>query len=648
MPKSFVNLPGFVLACFSLVLILASCNYRPLQEPGPALETAVSTLPVDVTPEIPTPSTPRLLTICMGQEPASLFLYGDASQPARTIRQAIFDGPLDLLNTEPVPVILERIPTLANGDVWFEPLTIQPGASIVDSTGMQIALSEGVSYLPAGCADFSCAAIYSGQDSVQIDQQVVRFQLLPDLVWSDGASLTADDSVFSFEIAKSLYPQARPDLVARTYSYQTVDERTVEWRGVPGYRFGGYIASFFTPLPRHAWGAIAPKDLLANELSTRKPLGWGAYQIDEWTVGDHITLSRNPNYHRKNEGLPFFEKLVVRFIADADEALRALQAGECDYLDESINLASSLAAFQSAQADGKLEIIEQVSGAWEHLDFGIAPLNPSILPLFQARETRQAVALCLDRQKIVDEIMGGASSVMDSYLSRDHPLFNPDIKRYPFDPGAAAAALDSIGWRDDDGNPATPRRAQAVSGVPDGTLFEFTFSTVDEPQQQQIAEIVRDSLAQCGMNVRIQPLPADQLFGAGPEAVIFGRNFSLTQFGWMGAWQPPCFLYTTQEIPGPYPQYPKGWGGANASGFSNPDFDRTCQRAMSTLPEQPEYQAAHFLAQSIFADFLPALPLYSHVRRVAARPGLCGINLDPSADSALWNLEGIRDGESCP
>jgi hypothetical protein len=66
------------------------------------------------------------------------------------------------------------------------------------------------------------------------------------------------------------------------------------------------------------------------------------------------------------------------------------------------------------------------------------------------------------------------------------------------------------------------------------------------------------------------------------------------------------------------------------------------------MPEQPEFQAAHFLAQSIFADDLPSLPLYLHTKQVAHRPELCGVSLESSTDSVLWNLESFVYGESCP
>jgi peptide/nickel transport system substrate-binding protein len=142
-------------------------------------------------------------------------------------------------------------------------------------------------------------------------------------------------------------------------------------------------------------------------------------------------------------------------------------------------------------------------------------------------------------------------------------------------------------------------------------------------------------------------ISAEQLFAPGPEGSVFGRNFQMAQFGWETSNDPACFLYTTQEIPGPYPDYPKGWGGANLTGYSSPEFDQACETARSTLPDQPEHAETHRLAQSIFAEDLPVIPLYLIPSRTAMRLDMCGVQPDPSASSALWNLEAFNYGEEC-
>ena len=650
--KSNLSLVAKLLSTIVLLALLSGCEFSTGTQGGEAPEGDVpiewlqTTESPEITPRASLP-TARLLTICMADEPTSLFLYADGSVAARGIRQAIYDGPVDVREFNYVPVILEDVPDPENGDASFESVSVSAGELIVDSSGNLVNLGEGVVYYPAGCQDQACAQAYTGQEPVEIDQFVVRFRIQPQIQWSDGEPLTAEDSVYSYEIAGSLYPRMRPDLIARTQSYQALDGNTVEWRGVPGYRRSDYSTYFFSPLPRHAWGGLSVEELFVADIANRTPIGWGAYVIDEWTVGDHITLSRNPNYFRAQEGLPAFDQLVFRFIADRDQALEALLAGECDYLDETFSLETEQARMLELRDTGRLSLLIETGTAWEQLSFGIASLHAQEANIFQVKETRQAIAKCVDRQRMVQETSLGLSLAPDSYVHPAHPLANPNVRRYSFDPEAASELLEDIGWLDEDGDAGTPRVASGVPGVEDGTSLVLSFLTTDEPQKVGVAQIVKEGLAECGIVLEVVSMPWDALLAPGPEGPVFGRNFILAQYGWISALQPLCSIYTTAEIPGPYPDYPKGWGGANASGYSNPTFDLVCQNALSSLPQMPEHRDYHYQAQQIYAEELPSIPLYLHLKMIAARPDMCGVITDPSAESALWNLENFDYGEGC-
>jgi peptide/nickel transport system substrate-binding protein len=583
----------------------------------------------------------------MGSEPDSLFLYGDSSVAARSVRQAIYDGPVDVLGYALSPVILQKIPSVADGDIVVEQVQVPPSSLIVDSSGNIASLAEGTSYLPSGCTDSTCAQVYSGQEPASMDQVVAVFRLLPGLLWSDGSPLTADDSLYSFEVAQSIYPRARPELVSRTASYTTRDELTVEWRGLPGWIDGRAALNFFSPLPRHAWDTLPADQLFTSEITSRMPIGWGPYQLSEWSQGDHISLQANPNYFRTGEDRPAFTDLVFRFVDSRQAAVEALLAGECDYIDETVGLEVERETVLGLEEDRRLSAFVEVGSAWESLVFGIQPLEPSILPIFQAKEMRQAIAQCIDRERILNEITRGLAAVPNSYAPPAHPLANPDARSYAFDPEAASQALETAGWQDTDGDPSTPRVAQGVPNVAAGTPLSLTFLTTDEEEKQRTAAIIQESLAQCGVEVNTTSLPWEQLFASGPEGPVFGRKFSLSQVGWITTLEPSCSLYLSSEIPGPFPEYPRGWGGANAGGYNNPDFDQACRRALFSFPGTAENQQSHWTAQAIFAEDLPALPLYVRLKMVASRTDMCGVEIDPSADSALWNLESFDYGEGC-
>jgi len=86
--------------------------------------------------------------------------------------------------------------------------------------------------------------------------------------------------------------------------------------------------------------------------------------------------------------------------------------------------------------------------------------------------------MCIDRQKMVDQLFYGLSAVPDSYVPDFHPLANPDVRSYDYEPAEATKMLDSIGWVDPDNDPDTPRIAKGVKGVPNGTPFEFSYLLV--------------------------------------------------------------------------------------------------------------------------------------------------------------------------
>lgn len=643
--------PGWTIFFVAISILLSSCSASPEENPEPERTPTQKNSPLDpvntVISPTGTPSPPTTMRVCLSEEPESLFIYGGNSLTTRSILQAIYDGPVDIQNYQYVPVILEGLPNLENGGSYLEQVEVGEGDLIVDLFGKPATLKEGVMYRPAGCRDAECALLYGGTGSIFIDQLVVRYKLLEGINWSDGEPLTADDSVFAFEISRDFYPRVKPDMLDRTQSYLALDELNVEWRGLPGYFDPHYQANFFSPLPRHLWDWIPSEELFTSETSARTPIGWGPFKIDNWVPGEGVFLSRNPGYFRAGEGLPFFDRLEFLFVSPMQDVIDLVRSGECDYLDEGLSQTITPEQSSSNLQDGEVSMHIAAGGAWEHIDFGIESLDPSLPRLFNERRVRQAVAYCLDRQKIVEEVMAGAVPVLDNYLPPDHPLASSIISRYPYNSQSGASLLQEAGWVDMDNDPTTPRIAQGVPQVVDGTELIFTIEHIDTPQNQIIVNILTKSLGECGIQVNSLVKSSEELYAPGPGGSIFGRQFSTALFPWTISVEPPCFLYTTEEIPGPYPDYPKGWGGANASGYSNLDYDSACLTARTTLPDWSEHLSAHHSAQSYYTSSLPSIPLYLHAVSIITRSELCGFSLDPSAATSLWGIENFSFAENC-
>ncbi len=121
--------PAKVLAVLLfLALTLPACAPVATVPPVPAEVTATVTPVVTITP---TPSL-RSLTICLGEEPASLYPYANLTPAARSVLSAVYDGPMDVTDYTYEPIILEKVPSLEDGDAQVAPVTVTAGSKVVD------------------------------------------------------------------------------------------------------------------------------------------------------------------------------------------------------------------------------------------------------------------------------------------------------------------------------------------------------------------------------------------------------------------------------------------------------------------------------------------------------------------------------------
>ncbi len=627
---------------------LTSCK-QIFQASNPVPSTTPEPQKTLVPSPTPSPTTvpPKTLAICMKKEPSSLFYYANQTQAAKQIYQAIYDGPIDFMNYRPVPVILERIPSMDNGDITLIPVDVEKGDEIVDDAGNLVTLDEGVRYRPSGCTDSECAIDYDGSEAVKIDELQVAYHLLPGLKWSDGTPLTAADSVFSYRVARQLFKGTTWKQLYFLNRYTAEDNLTVIWTGIPGFQGVQPGRFFFSPLPEHILGTLSAGSLPDAEQAARKPVGWGAYKIQEWTSGDHISLEKNPLYFRAAEGYPAFDYLVYRFIPDTGQAIKALEIGECDILDSSYGFESVDLTSGKFSKPENVAMHVMLGAAWEQITFDIQPLSPERIPYFARAEVRKAFGMCIDRQALIHSLGYPAEALPDTYFPKNHPYAADDIASIPFSPEDAGALLDAAGWKDDDANPSTPRRAVQVPGVPDGTPFEVTYLVPDDDVHRMVAKEIAGMEEACGIRVNVKTLPWNELLKAGPDGAVFGRKFDAAQFAWALMDGQGCRLFLRDEIPGEFPEHARGWGGGNASGFDNPDFDEACMAAGNLLENTVAFRMAQEDAQNIFVEEVPSFPLYLGAEYLLSRGDLCGLEPLQFGDTWLDNLELIETGKKC-
>jgi peptide/nickel transport system substrate-binding protein len=597
----------------------------------PAASAATATPPATLTATaMPSPTPiPTELIVCQTTEPLSLYLYRDEEASRAGIFEALYDGPIDTAGYELQPVILQKLPSLTDGDAVLQAVTVRPDDKVVDAVDLQPKfLSEGVRL-----AQLDGSVItYTGNAPARTVQVSATFRLKAGVLWSDNQQVDAADSRFSFEAASYFDTKASQFVTDRTLAYEVVDTFTVRWTGLPGWRDRDFARRFWSPLPRHLFDGVSPSELNGNAEANERPIGWGPFVIQAWEKGERLTMARNPNYFRAAEGLPRVDRVVFRFGLSPEQIIEEVKARRCDIGSDEAGFTALAAQLRAGEAAGLLapQFVPDLS--FEHLDFGIQPAEGyervAGTEVFQDGRVRQGLAHCIDRAALINQLLSGVGEAPASYVQPNHPLLaRSGLVRYDFDPAKGQRLLSEAGWapggdgvRVRDGKRLS---LEYVSG-PEGSAFRTL-----------LAQLLQGQLKACGVELRIKWYPPQVLVEVWPGGPLFGRRFDLASFPWRAGSEPPCELYLSTDIPND-----SVIGGVNNTGFANPEFDAACLRARQSF-DAAESRAAHAEAQAIFSRDLPSLPLFFRFRAGLARPEVSGYQLDTTARSDLWNIEQI-------
>lgn len=624
------------LSC-ALTAALMSCQ---TESPPPVEVTRVVTEVVEVTapPAAAAPARPKELTICMAQEPPTLYVYGESMLTARAIRHALYTNYITNLSYDYQADGLEKIPSVADGDAVIETVLVGAGDVVrrADDTVGPLAAGDAI-------VDATGAPVVFDGAPLEVNQMVVDFTMRP-TVWADGTPVTAGDSIYSFNLAAQPETTAPKYVIERTAAYEATGDLSVRWTGLPGFTDSTYFVNFWQPLPEHLWGEFTAAELMQADVSNRMPVGDGPFKIAQWIPGESIRLIRNDHYYRAAEGLPYLDRVTIRFIPDTNQLLAQLLNGQCDIGTQDGLNADASSLLLEAEASGLLVPHFQTGTTFQHIDFNVNPYGEyaaAHADWFEDARVRQAMMLCTDRQRMVDEVLYGRSEVIHTYVPAVHPLYPMDgVTEWPYDPAAGNALLDEAGF--------DRRGPDGIRLGPDGQRFAPTLgTTAGNALRLQVSQIFRANMADCGIDVELYYLPPGDWFAAGPEGVLFGRRYDLGLFAWLTGVQPPCDLYMGSRVPGPAGEQFEatgaaynGWGGdnLNQTGWFDPAYDRACQTALGSLPGLPAYAAGHQEAQRIFSQQLPVLPLFLSLKVSATQPDVLNFSLDATQNSELYNI----------
>ena len=449
----------------------------------------------------------------------------------------------------------------------------------------------------------------------------VKYQIVDDARWSDGTPLTGEDFQFTLETILD------PDLPISKLVYEdiftsTAEDKTFEYTmAAPTLQ---HELLFSEILPKHA---VEGSDFVVDWNDARWPSA-GPFVLSEWERGDSLTVVRNGEYWKTDpesgQQLPYLDSVTFRFITDAATAQEAFTVRDGDIItpEATVPVVESLRALES---DGAA--VEVVSGpTWEHLNFQFGPgrLNRNPSSCTDRYEMRLAVAQTIDRDRIVDEVLGGLVEPLDSYVD----AFTPSLS---LDAWAAYVA-------DSEAASANYQAASELAGAPCTVVFTTT-STLDE--RVQMAELFVGMFEEAGIPFENQ-LEANQLFFG--DTLSTGR-WDVGSWAWVGS---PGFsgLVNIHDVFDPEGSLP---AGSNYYRWGTPDssvIDDATERfaevrdEMNSTVDNRELAALVNEAETILAESLVIIPLYARPSAAAVwADEIAGFKHNASVAGYTWNIE---------
>jgi peptide/nickel transport system substrate-binding protein len=365
------------------------------------------------------------------------------------------------------------------------------------------------------------------------------FELRDDVVWHDGVKFTGEDVLFTYNLLLS-------DKISTPYSSDFKEVKKVElldkFRVKVTYKkpyFKALSIWMMGILPKHLWEK--EKNPMQSNLN-KFAIGTGAYKmVKAFEINKRIELIANDKYylHRPN-----IDRIIYKYVGDKSTEFLLLKSQQLDI--------GSLTPLQvNRQLDKSFKesfnIYERASNGYTYLGFNLRK------PPFNNPKIREAVALAIDKQELIDLL----------FFSHGKPCygpFMPDTNAYPKD-------LKPLEY-----NPQKAREILRELGYSEENPLKFTIITNSGNDiRVKAAEIILQQLLKVGIKAKLRVLE----WQAFLNTVVFPREFEAVILGWSLGLIPDA--YSIWHSDGDKK------GGFNFVGYHNKEVDRLIEVAKSEI-----------------------------------------------------------------
>lgn len=457
------------------------------------------------------------------------------------------------------------------------------------------------------------------------DNKIYTFTIRAGVKWHDDTLLTVDDIIFTFNaIQDSEYKSSlRAGFIG--VDIEKIDDRSFKF--ILSDPYAAFLELLtFGILPSQYWHQISPESASLAELNL-KPIGSGPYRFDKFVKDKtgHIkeyNLIINEDYY----GAAPFINITYKFFPNFAEAVAALNDSNVDgisYLPQEF----------------RENLIKPKAYNFHKLylpQLTVIFFNQANNPALADKNVRQALALSVDRSKIINNILAGNAHVVNGPILPNSFAYYNDIKLYDYNPAQAKELLDKAGWQlaEITADDIAQAEADATSEDEniknkaaliqylgqgnwrrkDNNYFTLTLTTVERNENEDIVKAVQQYWQEIGVKTEIAVLPASQM----QAEIIKPRNFEALFYGQVVGTDPdPYAFWHSSQI---------GANGFNLANYANPEVDQLLEdaRLISNIDERKEKYKQF---QEIIAEAEPAIFMFSPTYTYIQSNKLKGFNV---------------------
>ncbi len=327
----------------------------------------------------------------------------------------------------------------------------------------------------------------------------------------------------------------------------------------------------------------------------------GPYKITAWKAGESVTLTANEAYWGTK---PATKTLVYRFIAP-EAQVQALQNGDLNIIEPQATVDTV------AQIQGLGEAVTLESGqslTWEHLDF-----NFKAGSFKDSLELREAFAMCVPRQQIIDNLIKPVDP--EAVVMNAREVF-------PFQENYADVTAASYDGRYDTVDIEGAKAKIAESGVATPIKVRIGYSQPNQRRTEEVA-MIKSSCDEAGFEVVDA---GDPKFFA-PGGTLERGDYEVALFAWAGSGQ----IVSGQNI------Y-SSTGQQNYGGYKNDKVDAAWEALSSTLDTAAQQEQVKIIEKELW-DTLYGIPVFAHPGISAFDSTISNVRRTATQSTVAWNAE---------